>query len=82
MRTTIDIDPELLEEVVSETGETSRGRAVNSALAEFMRRRKIQRLITLAREGKIHFEGEWEDWHKRDMEMEEEEKEFDWGAGK
>lgn len=54
MRTTLDVDQRLLDEVVALTGEKNRGRAVNEALSEFVRRRKIEDLIALA--GNIDYE--------------------------
>jgi hypothetical protein len=41
MRTTIDIDPDLLSRVVAATGERSKPRAVSKALEEYLRRAKI-----------------------------------------
>ena len=54
MRTTLDVDQKLLDEVVALTGENNRGRAVNEALSEFVRRRKIEDLIALP--GSIDYE--------------------------
>ena len=48
MRTTIDIDPDLLSRVVAATGERSKPRAVNKALAEYVRRRRIAELREIA----------------------------------
>ena len=45
MRTTLDIDSNLLESVVSATGEKSKSRAVNAALKEYVRRKHVQELI-------------------------------------
>ncbi len=45
MRTTLDIDEKLLNSVVSATGEKTKSRAVNEALEEFMRRKRVQELI-------------------------------------
>ena len=45
MRTTLDINPELVERVLAETGEKSKGRAVDRAMEEFLRRRAIERLL-------------------------------------
>ncbi len=63
MRTTINIDKRLLEEALKETGEKDRGRVVNQALDELVRRRKIERL--LASRGKfpdlIDRTAEWEE---------------------
>ena len=48
MRTTLDIDPDLLEKVVETTGERSKTRAVNRALEEYVRRVKINELRAMA----------------------------------
>lgn len=44
MRTTLDIDKKLLEDVVALTGEKSKGRAVSKALEEFIRKKRIEEL--------------------------------------
>ena len=51
MRTTLDVDPKLLDEVIEASGEKSKSAAVNKALAEYIRRRRIAELRELA--GKI-----------------------------
>lgn len=51
MRTTIDIDPDLLKKVVEITGEKSKGRAVDRAMEEFVRLRRLDKLRALR--GKI-----------------------------
>ena len=48
MRTTLDIDSNLLDQVVETTGERSKTRAVNKALAEYVRRAKIDELRAIA----------------------------------
>ena len=48
MRTTLDINPGLLDKVVETTGERSKTRAVNKALAEYVRRRGIAELREIA----------------------------------
>ena len=70
MRTTLDITPELVEKVVEITGEKSKGRAVDRAMEDFIRRDQIEKLIALA--GKIEFEGDWEERHERDFALERE----------
>jgi hypothetical protein len=45
MRTTLNIDERLLEQALKETGENDRGRVINQALDELVRRRKIERLL-------------------------------------
>jgi Arc/MetJ family transcription regulator len=52
MRTTLNIDEALLEEVICLTGESDKGKAVNEALAEFVRRHKLEELRSLR--GKIN----------------------------
>ena len=44
MRTTLDVDEHLLSEVVSLTGEKTKGKAVSKALAAYVRHRRIQEL--------------------------------------
>ena len=46
MRTTLDIDEELLEDVVSTTEERSKSKAVNIALHEYLRHVRVQRLLS------------------------------------
>jgi len=48
MRTTLDIDAQLLEEVVGLTEEKNKGKAVNKALTEYVRRRRLEELKALA----------------------------------
>ena len=48
MRTTLDVDPDLLDAVVETTGERSKTRAVNKALKEYVRRAKIGELRAMA----------------------------------
>lgn len=48
MRTTIDIDPEALEDALVATGEKSRSRVVNQALRELVRQRRLAELRELA----------------------------------
>ncbi len=51
MRTTLDVDPSLLEEVVALTKEKNKGRAVSIALEDFVRRKRMEELRAMA--GKI-----------------------------
>ncbi len=45
MRTTINIDEKLLENVLEATGEKTKSKAVNAALKEYIRRKHVQELI-------------------------------------
>ena len=48
MRTTLDIDPKLLEDIVKVTGQQSKTKAVNTALEQYIRRAKIEDLRAMA----------------------------------
>ena len=48
MRTTLDLDPKLLEEVVKATGQRSKTKAVSKALEQYIRRTKINELRAMA----------------------------------
>lgn len=65
MRTTLNIDEELLNEVLCETGENDKGKAVNAALADFIRRKKVEKLLALR--GKIDIDDKWEEWEEAEM---------------
>ena len=68
MRTTLDIDGELLEKVTQLTGHQNKSKAVCEALREYIQQQKIDRLIDLM--GQLEIE---EDWRKlRDGELGEE----------
>lgn len=54
MRTTLDVDPDLLDAVVETTGERSKTKAVSKALEEYVRRTKIAELRAMA--GRIHLD--------------------------
>lgn len=47
MRTTLNIDEKLLDKVVELTGETSKSKAVGKALEEYVRRMRIEHLLSL-----------------------------------
>ena len=51
MRTTLNIDEELIDYALKATGEKTKSKAVNAVLKEYVRRRKIAALRALA--GKI-----------------------------
>ena len=72
MRTTLDIDSRLLEEVAKTTGEKSLSKAVSRALDEFLRRRKIERLIELA--GKIDLVDNWRELEEIELQEMERDK--------
>ncbi len=60
MRTTLDIDKELLEKVVDVTGEGSKSKAVNKALSAYVREIRMKRLLELR--GKLDLD--LDDWYE------------------
>ena len=57
MRTTMDIDRKLLDDVVALTGEKTKGKAVNKALEEYIRKKRIEELRAMA--GTIDLVDNW-----------------------
>ena len=57
MRTTLNIDDGILKFVMRETGATTKTQAVREALEDYVRRRKIEKLIAL--KGRIKFDVDW-----------------------
>ncbi len=66
MRVTLVIDEKLITEVEKLTGEKSKGKAVNKALTEYVRRRKIDELRSMA--GKIDVVDNLEELENLEME--------------
>ncbi len=62
MRTTLNIDDKILKFVMEETKASTKTEAVRQALEDFVRRRKIERLIAL--KGKIKFDVDWKTLRK------------------
>ena len=57
MRTTVDIEEGLLEDLVKLTGEKSKSKALNRALEEYIRRKRIDELWGMA--GKMDLIDNW-----------------------
>ena len=60
MRTTIDIDEQLLEATVKYTGQTTKSKAVNEALACYLKDQGLRKLLRL--QGKLDLD--LDDWHE------------------
>jgi hypothetical protein len=58
MRSTVTIDSARLGELVSETKARSKAAAVNEAIAEFLRRKKVERLKSMR--GKLEFAADFD----------------------
>lgn len=59
MRTTLDIDEQLLEKAVRLSNKKTKAAAVNEALASYVRSKKLKGLLGL--EGKIQIEDNWKE---------------------
>lgn len=64
MRTTLEIDEELLSKVMKATGEKKRSRAVDRALRDYLYWEAVKGLRAMA--GKIEFDEEWLAQHRRE----------------
>ena len=60
MRTTIDVDERLMDQVEAITGEASKNKAVNKALEDYVRRVRIEELV--ASLGKLDLD--LDDWYE------------------
>ena len=65
MRTTLDIDEQLLDAVTKATGEKSKSKAVGKALSEYVRGQAYDKL--LAMEGTMEFDDNWDIWRRTDL---------------
>jgi hypothetical protein len=54
MRSTVTLDKKRLDELVYETGAKSKAAAVNKAVSEYLRRKKIDRIMSM--KGKLEFD--------------------------
>ena len=54
MRTTVTIDGEKLDELLTETGARSKAKAVSTAISDYLRRKKIEKLKAL--KGSLEFD--------------------------
>ncbi|MCH7800435.1 MAG: type II toxin-antitoxin system VapB family antitoxin [Chloroflexi bacterium] len=69
MRTTLNIDEKILAEVIEATGEKSKSKAVNMALEQFIRQKKIKNLLSMV--GKLEIDDTSEEQAKVDKERDE-----------
>lgn len=70
MRATINIPDKLIDEVQSISGEKTKTKAIVSAMKEFVRRKKIEKLIALR--GKIQIDYDWEKEESLELQAQEE----------
>lgn len=67
MRTTLNIDENVIKDLMRITGAKSKSQAVNQALGAYVRERRIQGLLALR--GKLHLDDNWREL--REMEKHE-----------
>ena len=67
MRTTLDIDEKILDDVVRVTGLKTKSKAVSKALEEYIRGMACDNL--LAMEGTMQFDENWDIWRRTDLGM-------------
>jgi Arc/MetJ family transcription regulator len=58
MRTTLNIDDDVMDKVMSYTGQQNRSKAVRLALASFVREQKKKKLLALR--GQVDISSDWE----------------------
>jgi Arc/MetJ family transcription regulator len=73
MRTTLDVDKALLDEAARIAGEANYSKTVNKALAQFVRRQKLEQLRKLI--GTSQLVDNWRELEE--LEMQETEEQFD-----
>ncbi len=65
MRTTLDIDAQLMEEAIQLSGERTKAAAVETALREYVRLRRKKLLLDLA--GKVRLEENWRELREAEL---------------
>jgi hypothetical protein len=70
VRATLNIPDELISEVVRVSGEKSKTKAVIIAMQEFVRQRRLEKLLAL--EGKIDIDYDWKKEEELELKAQEE----------
>ena len=76
MRITLDLDPNVLEAVLKLTCEKTKNKAVNKALEEYSRDRRIQELRAML--GTIDLVDNWRELRELDLKRQEKLKDMGW----
>ena len=74
MRATLNIPDELLDDVQSLSGEKSKTRAIVIAMEDFVRRRRMESLISL--QGKVAIDYDWETAEQEELRAAEEREKY------
>jgi Arc/MetJ family transcription regulator len=70
MRTTLNLDETLVKELMEATKAKTKTEAIHQAIAGYLRRQKIERLLAL--EGKVHFDLTWQEMEAQELKAQEE----------
>ncbi len=70
MRATLNIPDDLMTEVQKLSGEKSKTKAIIAAMEEFVRDKKVKKLLSLR--GKIQIDYDWEKEEEREMQAQQE----------
>jgi hypothetical protein len=69
VRTTLDLDQVLVKELMAVTKAKTKTAAIHLAISEFLRRKKIEKLLTL--EGKIRLDLDWRELEELELKDQE-----------
>jgi len=72
MRTTLNISDELIKELYRFSNEKSKTKAVSIAIKDYIRRKKIEHLLSLS--GKINIDYDWAKEEEKEIKLEEKER--------
>ena len=67
MRTTLNINDDIIKKVLELTGAKNRSQAVNKVLEDYVQEKQIENILRL--KGKLHLENNWKEL--REMELDE-----------
>jgi len=71
MRTTLNFPDELIKELHRFSNEKSKTKAISKAIKEYIRRKKVEHLLSLS--GKINIKYDWEKEEEKEIELEDKE---------
>ncbi len=69
MRTTLNLDDDLIKDLMAVTEAKTKTEAIHQAIASFLRRKRIEGLLAL--EGKIHLDLDWRQLEEEEMKAQE-----------
>ena len=69
MRTTLNLDEELLKELMKVTQAKTKTEAIHLAIREFLRAKKVEGLLSL--EGKVHLDLDWRELEEIELKAQE-----------